>query len=192
MISKRIEDMWQDPTFGYQKEWDKNVRQPIDVENDGIGLVFGSLLYIALAFLFGWLISHNADYGFWKSFFFGGVPIALVLLLAFRYLTAASAGGLLFSPCVIMLLYQYLYQQPGWITSEPWAIIIAIAVGLTIALSLKMYAGVALPWMLIKYGLINDPNAGVGVFVSNGLIGVVIVCVIIYLLRRLFYKPTVK
>lgn len=183
--------MWQDPTFGYQKEWDKNVRQSIDVD-DGIGLVFGSLLYIALAFLFGWLISYNANYGFWKSFFFGGVPIALVLLLAFGYLSSANAGGLLFSPFVIILLYQYLYQQPGWITSEPWAIIIAIAVGLTIALSLKMYAGVALPWMLIKYELINDPNASFGVFFSAGVIGVIIVCVLIYLIRLLFYKPTEK
>ena len=91
-----------------------------------------------------------------------------------------------------MVLYQYLYQQPGWITSEPWAIIIAIAVGLTIALSLKMYAGVALPWVLIKYGLINDPNAGLWVFVRAGLLGVIIACVIIYLTRLLFYKPTEK
>ena len=77
-------------------------------------------------------------------------------------------------------------------TQRAWAVIIAIAVGLTIALSLKMYAGVALPWALIKYGLINDPNAGLWVFVRAGLLGVIIVCVLIYLIRLLFYKPIEK
>ena len=37
-------------------------------------------------------------------------------------------------------------------TQRAWAAIIAIIAGLTIALSLKIYAGVALPWVLNQAG----------------------------------------